>query len=180
MNALQMIALGLGMAGLAASLWSMSFPQQAQKFFSAFPRNETIGRVLMLIDVAWCMWLLDKMNLGSWNEKKTIAYAISPFLYLLIITQVNHYLGARSLALLLILAAKPVVWVCFLRAEPSSLVLTTLAYLWVVMGICFFAAPHWLRDCVNFWCASPSRWTWGCRLKMTFSAALICLGLFVY
>jgi hypothetical protein len=82
--------------------------------------------------------------------------------------------------LFLILAAKPVTQICFLRDEPSRLVLTTLAYFWVALGICFFSAPHWMRDVIAFWQARPSRWIWGCRSKVAFGALLIGLALFAF
>lgn len=179
-NALQMVALGLGGVGVVAGMWAQKFPERTQEFCRGFPRNERIGRVLMLVDMAWSLYLFHKMNLGGWNQIKPVTYALSPLIYWFIITYVNQYLGARSLALFLILAAKPLVWICFLRDEPSRLVITTLAYVWVVLGICFFAAPHWLRDVIHFWQASPGRWAFGCRAKVVAGLGLIALGLFVY
>lgn len=180
MNALQLIALGMGGLGVGTGSWMLRSPQAAQRFLRQLPRNERVGRVLMAVNVAWSLWLFNQMNLYSWNARKPIVLWLGPLIYWFIIRYVNQYLGARSLAWLLILAAKPVLNVCLLRDEPSRLVVTVLACLWVVLGICFFCAPHWFRDWIAFWQATPGRWTWGCRSKVAFGGGLILLALFVY
>ncbi len=180
MNALKMVALGLGGIGVVGGAWALRFPKEAQDFLRKLPRNEMVGRVLMLVDVAWSIWLFNKMDLGGWNWAKQPVTVLSPFIYLYIIFLVNNYLGARSLALFMILLAKPVVNICFLRDEPSRLVITTLAYVWVVAGICIFSVPHWLRDWIGYWEASATRWAWGCRAKVAFGCLLIALGIFAY
>jgi hypothetical protein len=179
-HALSAVALCLGVFGLVGGIWALRSPDSAQRFCRGFPRNENIGRILILIDLVWSLLLLEMMNLGGWNQYKKIVYGLSPIIYIYIIRYVNHYLGARSLALFLILAAKPVVIICFLRDEPSRLILTTLAYIWVAMGMCFVAAPHWMRDLIAYFTASPVRWEWGSRLKVAASGCLLALGLFVY
>ncbi len=189
MNHLQVIALSLGGFGILCGLWASYFPQEAQQFFREFPRNEKIGRVLMLINVAWSLYLFNQMDLGPWEKVyplgielkiKSIVYILSPLIYWFIIRYINHYLGARGLAWLLILAAKPITKICFLRDEPSRLIITTLAYSWVIIGILIFSAPHWLRNWLTFWQANSQRWTWGCRAKIIFGCALVALGLFAY
>ena len=175
-----MIAVGIGGLGVAGGVWSLRFPQKAQRFCRELPQNEEIGRVLMLINVVWSLILFNQMDLGGWNRVKPVIYALSPLIYWFIIRYVNNYLGARSLAWFLILVAKPVVKICYLRSEPSSLVLTTLAYIWVIMGIIFFSVPHWFRDWMAFWQANPNRWTWGCRSKVVLGCGLIALGIFIY
>ncbi len=189
-NALQTVAIGLGILGFGTGVWALFCKEKAQHFSRNFPRNDQIGRVLMLIDVVWSLYLFQKMKLGDWDSIKPVipicgyhfplVYLYGVFIYLFIIRYVNHYLGARSLALFLILAAKPIVNICFLRDEPLRLIITSLAYFWVVIGICFAVAPHWMRNMIEFWQASPSRWAWGCRMKIIFGLFLIGLGWFVY
>ena len=180
MNHLQIVALGLGGLGLAGGAWALRSPEVAQRFYRELPRNEKLGRVLMVVNVVWSLYLFHLMRLGGWEWIKPIVYAASPLIYWLIISQANHYLGARSVALFLILAAKPIVNICFLRDESSRLVITTLAYLWVALGICFVAAPHWMRDLIAFFQSRPDRWAWGCRMKMAGGAALIALAFLAY
>lgn len=182
MTPLSIIALSMGGMGLITGIWALRSPQTAQPFFQDFPRNEKIGRVLMAIDIIWSLVLFHKMDLGAWNSIKPVVYFLSPVLYWYIIRYVNHYLGARSFGLLLILMAKPVVRFGFLALDdhPSSVITTALAYVWVLLGMCFIAAPHWLRDGIAYMKANSSRWSWGCRIKIAFSLCLVALGLFVY
>lgn len=191
MNQLQAIALGIGLAGIATGFWGLYQIDHAQRFLRELPRNQMIGRILMAVDVAWSLYLFTKMDLGnsrfsflgvltSWNQLKQLVYLIGPLIYFFIIIYVNQYLGARSIAFFLILIAKPVLWVCFMRDETSRLVITTLAYLSVVMGIFFFAIPHWMRDMIHFWQANPSRWALGCKGKILFGACLVGLAVFAY
>jgi hypothetical protein len=179
-NTLRFIALGVGAVSITKALWGLNSPESAKRFLRELPRNETVGRILMLIDTIWALYLLGKLNLGDWNWIKPVVFTLSPVIYFYIIFFVNHYLGARSLALLLILAAKPVLWICFLRDDPARLIMTSIAYLWIIMGICFFSAPHWLRDCIAFFESNPRRWDWGCRTKFVFGLSLVALGIFVY
>ncbi len=184
-----MLVGGLGFAG---GVLALQFPNSMQTFLRRLPRNEALGRVLIAIDLVWSIYLYRQWNfeiqlkpfgiipLHVFGPKEQGIYFLAPFIYWFIIRYVNHYLGARSLALLLILAAKPVVQICFLSDEPLSLVMTTLAYLWVVMGICFVSAPHWLRDLINFWQGSPMRWKVWCWAKMIMGCGIFALGLFVY
>ena len=180
MNHLQLVALGLGGLGLAGGAWALRSPETAQRFWRELPRNQTLGRFLMLVNVVWALFLFHKMKLGDWDWIKRVVYVSSPLIYWLIIRQANHYLGARSVALFLILAAKPVVNICFLRDESSRLVITTLAYLWVAAGICIVAVPHWMRDLIAFFQASPERWRRSCQIKIAASLTLIALAFFVY
>lgn len=180
MNPLQLTALGVGAIGALTALWGLKSPESAKRFFRELPRNESIGRILILIDTIWSLYLLGKLNLGDWNWIKSVVYLLSPVIYFYIIFYVNHYLGARSFALLLILAAKPVLWLCFLRDDPARLVMVSIAYLWIIFGICIFSAPHWLRDIIAYFESNSQRWDWSCRAKFVFGLALVALGIFVY
>lgn len=179
-HALQVISATVGAIAVGVGLWSLSSPDKAQRFIREFPRNESIGRVLMLVDVIWSLWLLELMDLGSWNRFKPFVYYASPLIYWFIIRYVNQYLGARSLALLLILAARPVAMFARLSENPASLVLTVLAYMWVVWGICIFSVPHWMRDIIAYGTCSPNRWKWGARVKVAMGVLLLALAFFVY
>ncbi len=180
MNWLKLIALILGTTGVIGGAVSLAYPQPVQQFLRNLPRSQNWGRFFLAINLIWGVILIQQTDFRDWNVYKSTAYALSVPIYLFVIYFVNQYLGARWLALFLILLADPVIKVCFLRDEPSSMVITTIAYIWVILGICFFAVPHWFRDWVNFWLRSPSRWSWGCRGKIVIGIALIFLGLFAY
>ena len=192
MDALKIVALLVGGFGLTGGVLALQFPNSMQAFLRRLPRNEALGRILIAIDLVWSIYLyrqwkfeiqwkpLGIIPLHIFDPKEPGIYFLAPLIYLFIIWYVNHYLGARSVALLLILAAKPVIQICFLSDEPWSLVMTTLAYLWVVAGICFVSAPHWMRDLIHFWQGNGARWKTWCWIKMIMGAGILALGLFVY
>lgn len=180
MNMLRLLAAGLGLLGLASGGWALKRPEDARRFLRELPRNQWIGRVLLAVDLVWALVLLDRMDLGGLNAWKTAAYWASPFLYFYVVLRLNEYLGAQAVALFLVLAAKPILWVCFQRDEPARLVLVVLAYAWAVAGAVFFCAPHWLRDLVALAEATPSRWKALARLKLAGGGFLLLLALFAY
>ncbi|MCC7519686.1 MAG: hypothetical protein IT578_10945 [Verrucomicrobiae bacterium] len=176
MNALFLLSAGLGLLGLACGAWSLGRPEEARRFLRGLPRNLWLGRILFAADVIWAMVLLDRMDLGSLNAWKAIAFWASPAIYFYAIFRLDDYLGAQALALFLVLAAKPVLWICFLRDEPARLVLVFLAYAWAVAGGVFFCAPHWLRDLIALAEATPTRWKALARLKLAGGALLLLLA----
>jgi hypothetical protein len=180
MNALQAVAICLGGFFTLLGLWILMSPEESQRFFRELPRNETIGRVLMFVDVFWSLRVFHPMNLGGWNSIKKYVYLLSPFIYWFIIRYVNSYLGARSIGLFLILLAKQLLLITFLRDEPSRLVITTLAYIWVVLGIIFFCAPYLMRDLTLLLQATSQRWKWTGKMNILAGCVLFALGIFAY
>jgi hypothetical protein len=180
MNPLQWTSIALGTIGLITALWGEFNPRQAQTFFRSLPRDVWLGRILMLINTVWAVYLFQKMNLGGWNVLKQWTLYMSPLIYLFIIRYVDHYLASRAIGLFFILLAKPIVRICFLSDSEYSVILTGIAYLMVVLGMCLVMVPHWLRDLIEFWSGKPARWSWACRFKLVLSIGLVALGIFVY
>ena len=78
--------------------------------------------------------------------------------YFLTLKFVDDFLAVRALGILLLLAAEPVLEAAFLRPETSRLLLTVLAYAWVVMGILWVGMPYKLRDQIGFVAKTEGRW----------------------
>lgn len=180
MNWLKIIALLLGMLALATGFWSIFYPEQTKRILRGLPRNQVLGCFLMAINLALVTYVIHQNDLRDWNWIKQPFYTLVLPIYIFIISLVNQYLGARSIALFLIIIADPVLQVCFLREERSSLVITTIAYIWITLGICFFAVPHWFRDWISYWTSSPARMMWGGRVRIALGVSLVLLGLFAY
>ena len=177
---LRAVSLCLGAVATGGGLWALWSPEVASRFCRELPRNQRVGRIVMLVDVVWVLWVFQPMRLGGWEWVKPILLYSSPVIYWFIVTHVNNYLGARSVAIFLILLAKPVVNIAFLYDTPARLVLVLIAYLWVAAGICFVAAPHWMRDLVAILQARPERWAWSCRAKVACGILLLALGFFAF
>ncbi len=196
MNHLQLLSLSIGIFAVGFGWWCLQAPEASKRVITRIPRNVMLGRVLMLIDSVWSIYLLDKMEIsmltlhpgGGRGISLMVILALlvkhwplgGILVYLFIITYVDHYLAARSIGLFLILAAKPVLWICFMRDEPARLVIVVFAYLWIIWGMCIVSAPHWLRDVIEYCKKTPGRWIFAARAKILFGLALIGLGLIAY
>ncbi len=189
MNDVQLLFVSIGVVAIGVGWWCLSSPESSRLTVARIPRSVGFGRVLMLVDACWSIYLLDKMEIGFlrgagfggflgifvhhwWLGGLTV--------YGFVIFYVDHYLGARSIGLFLILVAKPILWICFLHDERVKLVMVVLAYTWIVWGICIVSAPHWLRDAIDFWKKTPERWLLGARAKILFGFVLIALGLMAH
>src|SRR5689334_3799532 len=112
--ALPAVAIIAGLINVAGGWWALQSPQNAQQFMRELPRNQTLGRVLIGVDLVWSLYLYyeSRLELGGYLEffspHEPGIYLLSPFIYFFIVKYVDNYLGARSVALFLLLVAKPV------------------------------------------------------------------------
>jgi hypothetical protein len=180
MNALRFLSAGLGILGLGGGAWALGRPEEARRFLRGLPQNAWLGRILFAADVVWALFLLDRMDLGGLNAWKAVGWWGGPILYLYVVIFMGEYLGAQALGLFLVLAARPMLGICFLRDEPARLLVVAGAYAWAVAGAVFFCAPHWLRDLIGFCEASPARWRALARLKLVAGALFVVLALVAF
>lgn len=182
-HALSTIATFLGSAALVLSLWGLGHLETYKTFLREMPRNRTWARWLLLVNVIWSAPLtanfFQSMEFPAWTRPLTY-YVLAPGVFVLVITKVNQYMGARMLGWLMILMAKPVLYACLVRDEPSKFVLVVLAYYWIIVGMVVIAAPHFLRDWITFYLDKPGRIQNSLKFKGVAGAALIAMGLFVY
>lgn len=189
MNPFQILSLALGSIMLLVGLWGLAKPEALQSITAKIPRNVWLGRFLFLFDLVWSLFLLKEMTLGDFETLrfvfgpidvpipvKSTAYVLSPFIYLFVIILIPEYLGARSVGLFMILLAKPVLWISYNSDSPWSVVVSALAYLWIVMGMCIVAVPHWMRDMICFWSGRPARWKFATGVRVVLGAFLIVIG----
>lgn len=188
LSSFQNLALGLGGLGIACGLFARRHSETAQRLMRALPRNQAIGGALMLVNVIWSIILLcglelhgkiyvRGMDLGEWNFIKSYLLYGSPALYLFILFFVNDYIGARAIAWFMILVAKPILSICFVSDHPLKLVIVTIAYLWIILGIGIFSVPHWMRDLVLISQRNPKRWVLQYRIGLALSCLLVGIGL---
>jgi hypothetical protein len=181
--ALSAIATFFGSAALILSIWGLSHQETYRQFLKQMPRNQTWARWLLLINVIWSAPLtanfLQSMEFPPWTRPLTY-YILAPGVFILVIFKVHQYMGARMLGWLMILMAKPVLYACLVRDEPSKFLLVFIAYYWIIAGMVVIAAPHFLRDWITFYLDKPGRLQRSLKFKGVVGAALIAMGLFVY
>ena len=84
------------------------------------------------------------------------------------------------MAALLLLIAKQMVDAADLSLTPWRLVVTVVAYFWVVAAIWLTVAPHHFRDLLGFVMADDKRCRLACSAGIVVGLALVALGVFVY
>ena len=81
---------------------------------------------------------------------------------------------------MLLLAAEPLLDAAFFRYETSRLVLTVLAYIFIVFGLIWVTMPYMLRDQITWLSKRAGRWRGVHALAFIYGGALIGLALFYY
>jgi len=93
---------------------------------------------------------------------------------------VKDYLGARGLAVFLLLVANEMVNAARWEDTPWRLIITTWAYIMAVAGMWFTIAPWRVRDLLDWATGTPARIKQISMARIGFGAFIIALGLFVY
>src|SRR5882762_4187861 len=123
-----------------------------------FPRSGLAGVILLTADLAWSFWLLATMEMGEFSAFRRPLLIALPIGYGLVLRFVGEFLSVRSLGILCLLAAQPLLDAAFLRYETSRLLVTVLAYLLILAGLFWVAIPYVLRDQINWTTRSTFRW----------------------
>ena len=100
--------------------------------------------------------------------------------YLLVVNFGTHYLTLRAVAALLLLIAKQMVDAADASLVSARLVVTVVAYLWVVAAIWMTVAPHHFRDLIGFVMADDKRFRLACGAGIAVGLMLVVLGNFAY
>ena len=192
-----LVGAGIFGARVPGILWPEPFRNWAVKF----PRSVVWGRVLLGLAalIAWVVVyrvardtaqeeVLVPMPTAPLAALFHLIFAYGPVLvvvgfpvaYWLVIRYGNQFLAIRGLAALLLLLAKQMLDAADLSDLPARLVVTVLAYLWVVAAIWMTTAPHHLRDVIGWVMASNTRCRIACSAGAALGIGLVLLGLFVY
>src|SRR6266511_3473998 len=123
-----------------------------------FPRSHIAGVVLLTICLAWTFWLLATIQMGEFSAFRRPLLITLPIGYVLALRFVEEFLAVRTLGILCLLAAEPLLDAAFLRYETSRLLRTVFAYALIVAGLFWVAIPYVLRDQINWSARSVFRW----------------------
>lgn len=177
---LAQLALLLGGLTLAAGLWQFVAPAQVRRMLEALPRHTATAWALTAIDLLWVAWLLNETSLGRFDTWKPALYFLTPFSFFLLIRYLDELLAVRAMGGLLLLLAHPVLQITQWHPSGWRLVITTLAYLWVVIGMFLVMSPYLFRRAQRMVVPDDARGRFSAVLKVLAGAGLIALGLFVY
>lgn len=168
--------LSLFTTGLVLSAWligthalMLAKPAAVQAFLKKFPRNQSIGQILLGIGLAW-FWLLIApsglgklsaltMDLGEFNNAKGLLQILVPVSLVLVCISVRDFLAVRALGLLGLMAAAPLLGSAFLKDPQSRLLVPIFAYAMLTASLFYVGMPYLFRDAVTWVTADQKRWT---------------------
>jgi len=145
MSALAITALILGTFVVGVGIFSACVPAQVRRGLIDFPRSLWPGRILLAVDMVWAAYAITTLHLGMFDAGKVHLYWLAPVFIIIGCLYLDEMLSVRALGGLLLLVAGPVLNVA--RWNPSNwrLVVTVIAYIWILIGLAFLLEPWWFR-----------------------------------
>src|SRR5262245_36348193 len=142
-----------------------------------FPRYTPIGYVLIAIATVWFLYNLKQESVADFASMKPVLFVLFAGVGIGTCMFVQDFLPVRGLAVLLMLLAKLMVDTARWVDTEWRLVITTLAYIWVVAGMWFTISPWRLRDILYWATASETRVRVGSMIRLGLALLLVLLGL---
>lgn len=167
--------LGLGYA--LPQLIGLLRPAAFGAWLRKFPRSELWGYILMPLGTVWFLWNLKQDQIADFAAFKPalfIGFAVVGFGACLF---VRDFLAVRGLAVMVLLLAhltlNTIRWV----DTEWRLVVTTWAYVWVVLAIWFSISPWRLRDFIGWLTANEARIRATSLARLIFGLIVAVIGL---
>jgi hypothetical protein len=171
------VLLGLGL-GLP-QIYGLINPKEFAAAVRKFPRSLTWGYTLTLLGTIWFLWNLSQESISDFASYKNILFAGFAAIGVATCIFVQDFLAVRGLALVLLLLAKLMVDTGRPKLPEThwSLVIQTLAYVFVIGGIWFTVSPWRLRDLLEWGTANEKRIKVGCGVRLAFGLVVAALGM---
>ena len=175
---LPLIALFLGLAIFIKHLMALLLPEPFKAFIQRFPRSSFFGKLLLISAAFWAFTLAVTTDLGEFSTLRT------PILIGIIVGSglfgwlVSEFLAVRSLGFIMLLAARPLLELTFLKSGLLPLLLSFLAYIWIIIGLLSVGMPYLLRNAITFLVA-PQRqqlWRYLCYAGLLYGLLLLING----
>ena len=155
-------------------------PAKFREHALKFPRSMLWGRVLMGIAAAIAWVVMYRAAADDWAWAKPLILGGVPVAYWLVIQYAPQFLAVRASAALTLLIAKQMVDAADTSELHARLLVTVLAYVWVVAAIWITIAPHHVRDLLGYFMANDRRCRAACAVGTGLGVVLLALGVFVY
>lgn len=178
--------------GVVMAIWligvhalMLAKPAAVQGFLRKFPRDQTMGQILLGIGLAW-FWLLIApdgmgkisalaMDLGEFNGVKGLLRILVPASLILVSMSVRDFLAVRALGLLGLMVAAPLLGAAFLKDPQSRLLVPIYAYAMLTASLFMVGMPYLFRDAVTWVTADQKRWTLASVAGLVYGiATLVC------
>ncbi|MEI6714280.1 MAG: hypothetical protein WCO60_11045 [Verrucomicrobiota bacterium] len=129
-----------------------------KKWLTAFPRSGNIGSVLFTIAAFWFAGLVQYTDLGEFSSLRGKFLIATLLGWGLGLRWMREFLAVRSLGMILLLVAEPLLEAAWMRPEMSRLWLVSLVYIWIVGGLFCVGMPYLLRDAISWLTSGALRW----------------------
>ncbi|MGC1480995.1 MAG: hypothetical protein WA771_10855 [Chthoniobacterales bacterium] len=147
-----LVAVGIvvGLLLIGTHAFALTAPDVVRPRLLTFPRSRVVGTILLAIAALWAFWLVCTMDLGEFARLRRLLILAVPVGAVLTWYFVDEFLAVRSLGILALLAAGPLLEAAFLQEPLSRLFLVALAYLWIFSGLFLVGMPFLLRDAIAY------------------------------
>ncbi len=177
--------------GVVLAIWLIAFhglllakPAASQAFLKKFPRNQTLGQILLGIGLGWFFLLVMDhrgtgtlnalaMDLGEFNGIKPLLRLLLPVVLVLVCISVRDFLAVRALGLLGLLVAAPLLEAAFLEDPASRLLIPLFAYALLTASMFWVGMPYLFRDLVTWVTADRKRWSLCCGAGLLYGVAVL-------
>ena len=174
------LAIILGLAVILINLYGVLKPSAFAAAARKFPRWTPIGYVLTLLSTIWFVANVSHEPIADFASFKPALYLLFGAVGLGACLFVKDFLPVRGLAVFLLLLAQLMVETARWAETPWRLVITTWAYIWVLVGMWFTVSPWKMRDIINWATANDQRTRLLSGVRVAFGLFVICLGLTVF
>lgn len=124
----------------------------------ALPRSRRAAAVFFGFGAAWFLfnvWNLSPADFGAYSKQLTIGFAVIAVLSWI---YVPEFLAVRGLAILMLLAAGPLLHAAYQEYEhPARLFMVSLVFAGILLAVWFAAQPYRLRDFISWLYRTPGR-----------------------
>ncbi len=163
------VILGIILMVLHAIAWVQR--AQVKPFLAQFPRNKKAGIIVLIIATLWSFLMISEMDLGEFYTIRTMVKILLPIGCFLVITYVDEFLAVRALGALLMLAAAPLLNAAFLEPPVTRLLLPTIAYAWILVGMFWVGMPYLMRDWIKWLLQEDTdRYKYACWIGIGYGA----------
>ncbi len=147
-----LVAVGIvvGLLLIGTHAFALAAPGTVRPALITFPRSRLAGTILLALAALWAFWLVSTMDLGEFARMRRLLVIAVPVGAVLTWYFVDEFLAVRSLGILALLAAGPILDAAFLQPPLSRLFIVALAYLWIFVGLFLVGMPFLLRDAIAF------------------------------
>ena len=177
---LSVLAILLGLIAALPAVYGVAKPGAFGNVARRFPRYTPVGYVLIIAATLWFLTLLKQESIADFAAFKPALYTLFAAVGLGACLFVKDYLPVRGLAVLYLLLAKLMVDTARWVETDWRLVITTWAYVLVILGMWFTISPWRLRDLLNWFTANEKRTRVVSGVRLAFGVFVVILGLTVY